>query len=223
MRDIRLTIILTPVALTVALLAPAVPGESLLRVVTVAGQAEMQKAGGAEWNAVPLRGELQPGDAVRTLRGRLTLRTASGQALRLAPASRLALLEAGATDQPTRAKLLGGSVWVAVMPASPPSEQLEAQAGAVTCTVRGGGVAITLARDASGLVRVYHGVADCAGAGTERRWTRTLAEGQEMLVPSSGSPGEVRALVRDKLDAIWVKGNEEQDLAGGYGGKSPAR
>jgi hypothetical protein len=72
-------------------------------------------------------------------------------------------------------------------------------------------------------VRVYHGMAECAGPGTTRQWNRTLASEQELSVSSAGVPREVRELKRDKLDAAWVKLNEEQDLAGGYGGKPPAR
>ena len=223
-RNILLTLILTPVVLVAAPLAPVLPGESALQVVTLFGQVELQKTRAAAWSAVTLRGEIQPGDVVRTLWGRLTLRTPSGQSLRLPPGSRLALLEAGATDQPTRVRLDGGSVWAAVMPASPPPEQLEVQAGAVTCTVKGGGAGLTLGRDGSALVRAYHGAVDCAGSATERRWTRTLAEGLEMLVPSAGSPGEARAsVVQDKREAVWVKSNEEQDAAGGYGERLPAR
>ena len=223
-RTMLLTIVLTPIALTAALVAPGLPGESPLQVVTLFGQPEMQKAGAGAWSAVTLRGELQPGDAVRTLRGRLTLRTASGQAFRLPPLSRLALLEAGAIDQPTRARLDGGTVWVAVMPASPPPEQLEVQAGAVSCVVKSGGVGLTLGLDGSALVRLYHGVADCAGSGAERRWTRPLVEGLEMLVPSAGVPGEARPfVVQDKREAAWVKSNEDQDRAGGYGAKLPPR
>ena len=223
MRYVLLVGALTLAAVTAALRAPALPGEWPLRVVTVSGETEVQKTGAATWGAAALRGELGPGDTARTLRGLLTLRTASGQALRLAPASRLALVDAGAADQPTRATLQSGSVWVAVLPASPLPEQIEVQAGVVTCTVKGGGVGLTLGRDGSGLVRVYHGAAECAGSAAERRWTRALTEGQEMLAPSAGSPGEARVLVRDKLEAAWVKWNEEQDLAGGYGGKLPAR
>ena len=223
-RNIPLAIILAPIALGAALVAPALSGESPLRVVTISGQAEVQRTGVPAWIAATLRAELPPGGAARTLRGRLTLGTASGQSLRLAPASRLALAEAGAADQPTRTKLIGGSVWVAVLPASPRPEQIEVETGAVTCTVKGGGVGLSLERDVSGLVRVYHGAAECAGTSVDRRWTRTLTEGRELLVPSGGPPGESRALVMDKLEAAWVKWNEDQDRAGGYGGKTtPAR
>ena len=197
-------------------------GERPLRVVTVAGRAELQKTTVASWSAATLSAELEPGDAARTLAGRLTLRTASGQAVRLASSSRVALLDAALPDQPTRVRLDAGSVWAAVMKESPPGQQLEFQTSAVTVTVRGSGVGITLNRDGSVLVRVYHGGAECAGPGTERRWIRTLADEQELSVSGERAP-EVRKLQRDKLDVAWVKWNEEQDLAGGYGGKPPAR
>ena len=84
-------------------------------------------------------------------------------------------------------------------------------------------MSISVGRDGSVLVRVYHGAVECAGPGTGRQWTRTLADEQELSIASGGVPGDVRALKRDKIDAAWVKWNEEQDLAGGYGGKPPAR
>jgi FecR protein len=200
--------------------APA--GEQPLRVTTVAGQAEVQKAGASGWSVATLRAELEPGDAARTLAGRLTLRTGSGQAVRLAPSSRVALL-AAASDQPTRVRLDAGSAWAAVMGGSPPHEQLEVQARTLTVTIRGSGVDIALARDGSVLVRVYHGAAECAGGDAEPRWRRMLGDQQELSVSAAGTPGDVRKLDRGKLDAAWAKWNEEQDLAGGYGGKPPAR
>ena len=203
--------------------APAQPSEWPLRVVTVGGEAEVYRKTAGTWSAATLRADLHPGDAARTGGGRLTLRTVSGQALRLAPLSRVSLLEAGAPDQPTRVRVDGGSVWVAVMPGSAPREQIEAQTGAVTVTVSGSGAGITLNRDGSVLVRLYHGAAECAGPGTGRPWTRALADEQELSVAGGGVPGDVRALKRDKTDTAWVKWNEEQDLAGSYGGKPPAR
>ena len=203
--------------------ATAQPSEWPFRVVTVGGEAELYRKSAGTWSAATLRADLQPGDGARTMGGRLTLRTVSGQALRLAPLSRVSLLEPGLPDQPTRARVDGGSVWVAVMPGSPPREQIEAQTGAVTVTVRGSGMSITVDRDGSVLVRVYHGAAECAGPGTGRQWSRALAGEQELSVAGGGVPGDVRALKRDKLEAAWAKWNEEQDLAGGYGGKPPAR
>jgi hypothetical protein len=220
---IGLAAVLALVALCTPSRATGQPSEWPIRVVTVAGEAEVYRKSAAAWSAATLRADLLPGDAARTTGGRLTLRAVSGQALRLAPASRVSLLEAGAPDQSTRVSVDGGAVWVAVMPGSPPRQQIEAQAGPVTVTVRGGGTWITLNPDGSVLVRVYHGAAECAGPGTTRQWNRTLAGEQGLSVSSAGVPGELRELKRDKLDAAWVKLNEEQDLAGGYGGKPPAR
>jgi len=223
MRGIVPVAALAIAALTAGWWSPAEPSEWPFRVVTVSGRAEVSKGSTSGWSAARLRAELEPGAAARTLQGRLTLTTASGQELRLAPLSRIALPEAGATDQPTRVTMEAGSAWVAVAPGSPPREQLEVQTPVVTVTVRGSGVGLTLGRDGSVLVRVYHGAAECAGPGPERQWHRLLGDGQELLVPGAGRPGETRTLIRDKLDADWVKWNEEQDLAGGYGGKPPAQ
>ncbi|HET7296577.1 MAG TPA: FecR domain-containing protein [Gemmatimonadales bacterium] len=203
--------------------SPAESSEWPLRIVTVAGQAELSKGSPLAWTAAALRAELGPGAATRTLQGWLTLRTTSGQEVRLAPRSRISLPEGGGADQPTLLRMDAGSVWVAVMPGSSPREQFEVQAVGVTVTVRGSGVGITLGQDGSALVRVYHGAAECAGPGAERQWTRVLADGQELRVSSAGRPEDTRKFTRDKLDADWVKWNEEQDVAGGYGGKLPER
>ena len=218
-----LLVALALVAVCTPWCATAQPSEWPFRVVTVGGEAELYRKSAGTWSAATLRAELHPGDAARTSVGRLTLKTASGQALRFAALSRVSLLEAGAPDQPTRVTVHGGSAWVAVMPGSPPREQIEAQTGAVTVTVRGGGMSISVGPDGSVLVRVYHGAVECAGPGTGRQWTRALDSEQELSVASGGVPGDVRALKRDKIDAAWAKWNEEQDLAGGYGGKPPAR
>ena len=61
------------------------------------------------------------------------------------------------------------------------------------------------------------------GPGTERRWSRALVEGQELLVPSTGLPGPTHTIVPDKAYADWVKWNEDQDLAGGYGSPAPPK
>ncbi|HEV8441661.1 MAG TPA: FecR family protein [Methylomirabilota bacterium] len=196
--------------------------ERPLRVVTVGGQAEVYKAGTSTGKPARLREELEPADAVRTIAGRLTLRTGSGQAVRLGPSSRLTLLEAPAA-QPTRVRLDGGTLWAAVLPGSPPAEHLEVLADAVTLSVRGSGAGITLTPDRSVRVRVYHGAVECSGPAGERRWTRVLAAEQELLIPAGAAPGNPRKLTRDKLDAAWVKWNEDQDLSGGYGGKRPER
>lgn len=201
------------------------PSELPFKIVTLSGHAEVNTSGASAWKAASLRADIGSGGGARTLAGgRLTLRTVSGQALRLAPLSRITLLEAGAAaDQPTRVRMDGGSVWVAVMPGSPPRESIEVRTGAATVAVRGGGAGITLGQDGSVLVRVYHGAVECSGPGAEGQWNRPLAAGQEMLVSVPGPPGEVRKLTRDKVDADWIKWNEDQDLAGGYGGKPPER
>jgi len=220
---ILLGIAVAAATLTVAGTRPEA-GETPLRVVTVAGQAEVYSGTGSAWKAAGLKAELGPGDGARTVAGgRLTLRTPSGQAVRLAPFSRISLLDEGAaSDQPTRVKVEGGSVWAAVMPGTPARETLEVAVGALTVTVSGSGVGITLQRDGSVLVRVYHGRATCAGSG-RRGWERTLVAEQEMLVSSAGAPGDVRTLTRDKPEPDWVKWNEEQDVAGGYRLEPPAR
>ncbi|PYO56061.1 MAG: hypothetical protein DMD83_16375 [Candidatus Rokuibacteriota bacterium] len=223
MRGIVPVAALAVAALTTGRWSPAEPGEWPLRVVTVSGRAEVSRGSASGWSAARLRAELEPGAAARTLQGRLTLTTASGQELRLATLSRIALPEAGAIDQPTRVRLEAGSVWVAVTPGSPPREHVEVQSPVAAVTVRGSGVGITLGRDGSVLVRVHHGAAECTGPGAERPWHRVLGDGQELLVPGAGKPGETRKLSRDNLDADWVKWNEEQDLAGGYGGKPPGQ
>ena len=173
--------------------------------------------------AAKLRAELGPGAAARTLQGRLTLMTPSGQQLRLAGLSRISLLEEGAPDQPTAVRLDGGSVWAAVMPGSPAREQIEVRTAAATVVVGGSGVEVTLGRDGSALVRVYHGAAMCSGPGTERQWSRALGDGQELFVPNGSSPAETRKLDRQKINLDWAKWNEDQDLAGGYGSRPPEK
>jgi hypothetical protein len=199
------------------------PAERPLRVVTIAGGAEVYKSSGSTWSEAVLRAALEPGDAARTLSGRLTLTTPSGQAVRLGPGSRVTLDDGGAPEQPTPVRLDGGSVWAAVMVGSPPREQLEVRTAAATIVVRGSGVGITLGRDGSVLVRVHHGTAECAGPAVERRWTRVLTDEQELSVSAAGVPAETRKLNRDKLEAAWVKWNEDQDVAGGYGARPAPR
>jgi hypothetical protein len=209
-------------AMAATLTPAAFSGESPLRLTTIAGQAEMRKAG-APWTAARLRADFAPGDDVRTLHGRLTLRSASGQEVRLAASSHVTLLDASAGDEPTRARLLGGAAWVAVLPATPPSEHVELQVGPIACTVKAGGAGLLLERDGSVLVRVYHGTAECVGTPPAGRWTRILGDAKEMRVANTGAQGEVRPLVREKIEADWLKWNEDQDVAGGYGGKPASR
>jgi hypothetical protein len=204
--------------------AAAQPRELPFKAVTLAGRAEVYQAVAGAWKPASLRAELGPGDGARTLAGaRLTLRTTSGQAVRLASLSRVSVLEDGVGgDEPTRVRLDAGAAWVAVMQGGPARESLEVRTSATTVTVRGSGVGITVGPDGSVRVRVYHGTAECASPGGERRWTRPLGADQELTVLAAGAPG-VKTFARDKVDADWVKWNEEQDLAGGYGGKPPER
>ena len=63
-------------------LAAAQPQELPAMIATLGGRAELSRKSGP-WAAAALRDELSAGDAVRTIGGRLTVLTASGQALRL--------------------------------------------------------------------------------------------------------------------------------------------
>jgi len=207
------------VPLVLAALCAGVPrsvaSESPLRVVTVGGRAELQLPGAAGWTPARLRTDLGPGAAARTQRGRLTLMTSSGQALRLAGLSRLSLPESGASDLPTRVILDGGTVWAAVLPASPPKEQLEVQAGTASVLVGEGGVEVTI-REGSTLVRVFHGKAACTRVGTGPQWNQMLVEGQEIIIPATGQPEPPRKIDRDKINVDWTTWNDEQDAAGGF-------
>ena len=219
MRRIAVQITLALGGLGAVATAPVQSGEWPLRVVTVAGRAETQPGGAAAWVAAKLRAELAAGAAARTLEGRLTLKTPSEQSLRLAPVSRVVLLEAKAPDQPTAVRLDAGTVWVAVMPGSPARERFEVQTAPATVVVEDGGVEIALGRDGAAVVRVYHGAATCSGPGTEREWSRALGAGQELVIAGGARPGETRKFDRDRIDPAWAKWNEDQDLAGGYGAK----
>jgi hypothetical protein len=196
--------------------APAPAGEWPFQVVTVGGRAETQPGGGAPWTVARLRAELGPGAAARTFQGRLTLTTPSGQQIRLGPTTRVSLLEPGGPDQPTGVRLDGGTVWAAVLPGGAAGEWVEVQTVPVTVSVGGGGVEITVGQDGAAMVRVYHGKAVCSGPSTTRQWSRALGDGQELVIPGGGRPGEPRKLDRGKTDPAWAKWNEDQDLAGGY-------
>ncbi|HYB41235.1 MAG TPA: FecR domain-containing protein, partial [Candidatus Methylomirabilis sp.] len=176
------------------------------------------RKGGSAWTHASLRTALDVGDGVRTMAdGRVSLRSVSGQSLRLAPLSRILVVETAA-DQPTRVKMEGGSVWVSVLPTSPPRENIEVVTGLVGVTVRDGGVAITVGRDGSTSIRVYHGRAECSGRTVEKACTRALAGGDELLVLAGGESPQIQKINRDKPND-WVKFNEDQDWAGGYGTK----
>jgi ferric-dicitrate binding protein FerR (iron transport regulator) len=197
------------------------PKELPAQLVTLGGPAELHKKGAATWTSAALRDQLGEGDSVRTqVGGRVALKTASGQALRLGSRSQLAILPAEAEDGPTRIRLDNGWLWVAVSPNSPPPTQVEVRAGPGVVTVRGAGVGLRRAADGAVLVQVHHGNAVCTGP--NRQWERTLTGPQELLIPASGTPGAPVALTVDKLEVTWVKWNADQDLAGGYGGAKPA-
>jgi hypothetical protein len=104
-----------------------------------------------------------------------------------------------------------------VRPNAPASSQIELRAGPVAALVRGGGASIATNPDGSVAVAVSHGSVMCSGQG----WERALGESQELLVPPAGPPKETAKLKRDKHDPGWLKWNEDQDLAGGYGGRRP--
>lgn len=200
----------------------AQPKELPAKIVTLGGPAEMHRKDTPSWTTAALRAELGEGDSVRTqLGGRVTLRTASGQALRLGSRSQLAILvpEAGASAGPTRVRLDSGWLWIAVTPGSPSSTHVEVRAGPAIVTVRGSGVGLRRSADGSLLAQVHHGSATCTGP--DRQWERTLSGPQELVVPASGTPGPPANLTVDKLEATWIRWNADQDFVGGYGGKKP--
>jgi hypothetical protein len=198
----------------------AQPKELPARIVTLGGPAELHRKATPTWTVAALRAELGEGDSVRTqLGGRVTLRTASGQALRLGSRSQVAFLvpEPGGGAGPTAVRLDSGWLWIAVMPASPPPTHVEVRAGPAIVVIRGGGVGLRRGADGALLVQVHHGTAVCMGP--DRQWERTLTGPQELLVPASGTPGPPGNLTVDKLEATWIRWNADQDFAGGYGGK----
>ncbi len=198
----------------------AQPKELPARIVTLGGPAELHRKDTPAWTSAALRAELGEGDSVRTqLGGRVTLRTASGQALRLGSRSQLAFLapESAGAAGPTRVRLDNGWLWIAVMPGSPPSTHVEVRAGPAIVMVGGSGVSLRRGADGSLLVQVHHGTATCMGP--DRQWERALTGPQELLVPASGTPGQPGKLTVDKLEATWIRWNADQDFAGGYGGK----
>jgi hypothetical protein len=221
MRNRRLVVVLGAAALLLSArpgVAAGQPQELPAKIVTLGGRAELSRKSAPAWAAAMLGDELVDGDGVRTLGGRLTVRTASGQVLRLAPRTQVFFPQgaAPAASGPARVRMDGGRLWAAVLPNSPAAAQLEIQAGPVTITARGGGAGVTMNADGSVHVAAYHGAVTCAGAG----WARALAEDQELLVPPTGAPtAEVARLKRDKRDADWLRWNEQQDAAGGYGGR----
>lgn len=200
----------------------AQPRELPAQIVTLGGAAEMNRKDTPAWKPTALRADVGEGDAVRTqLGGRVTIRTASGQALRLGSRSQIAVMTTDSTADapgPTRIRLDSGWLWVAVMPGSPAPTQIEVRAGPAVVTVRGAGVGLRRSADGGLLVQVHHGTAACAGP--DRQWERTLTGPQQLVVPASGVPAQPVALAVDPLETTWVRWNADQDLAGGYGGKT---
>src|SRR5262245_17523972 len=192
------------------------PQEGPAMIATLAGHAELSRQQGP-WMPAALRDPLLAGDALRTIGGRLTVRTASGQSLRLGAHTQIALATGAApgASAPVRVRMDGGLMWVAVLPGSPVPAQIEVGVGPATITVRGGGTSIGTNPDGSVTVSVYHGAALASGEG----WQRALAQDQVLIVPPTGAPKETGALKRDKREAEWAKWNEQQDSAGGYGAR----
>ncbi len=203
-------------------IAWAQPKELPAKIVTLGGPADTYRKGTAGWAPAALRSEVAEGDSVRTqLGGRVTLLTASGQAIRLGSRSQVALLasDGGANPGPTRVRLDSGWLWVAVSPGSPEPTHVEVRAGPVVVTVRGGGIGLRRNPDGALLVQAHHGAASVAAS--DRQWERTLTGPQELLVPAGGQPGQPTKLTVDKLEATWIRWNADQDFAGGYGGQKP--
>ena len=217
--------VLGGVVLVVGAAAPgawAQPRELPAKLVTLGGTAELHRKDTPAWAPAALRADVGEGDSVRTqLGGRVTIRTASGQALRLGSRSQIALLASddGAAPGPTRVRLDSGWLWVAVLPGSPAPTHVEVRAGPAVVTIRGAGVGLRRSADGTLLVQVHHGTAVCAGP--DRQWERTLKGPQQLVVPASGPPAQPVALSVDPLETTWVRWNADQDLAGGYGGKTP--
>jgi len=204
---------LIAVASAIAEMASAQPAELPARVVTLGGRAEVWKKGTPAWADAALRDDVGEGDGVRTLAGRLTLRTTSGQTVRLGPRTQVFLAQSDQNAEgPTRLRMDGGRLWLSALPNQPPMARMELQAGPVTVIGRDGGASVAMNPDGSVLVGVSHGAFRCLGTG----WQRSLVQGQQLTVTAAGAPLEVAKLKRDKADADWIKWNEQQDLAGGY-------
>lgn len=200
----------------------AQPKELPAQIVTLGGMGEVHRKDTPTWAPAELRARLGEGDSVRTqMGGRIVVKTASGQALRLGSRSQITFLpDLGAEPGPTRVRLDNGWLWVAVAPNSPPPTQIEVRAGPVVVAVRGAGVGLRRGVDGSVLVQVHHGNATCMGP--DRQWERILTGRQELRVPAAGMPGQPANLNVDTLEVTWVKWNSDQDAAGGFGGAKPA-
>jgi hypothetical protein len=199
-------------------LAAAQPQELPAKIATLGGRAELSRQSGP-WAAAALRDDVSAGDGVRTIAGRLTLRTASGQSLRLGARTQIVFAAANAAPPvagPTRLRMDSGLLWVAVIPNSPLSSHIEVRAGPATVAARGGGASIGMNTDGSVLVAVHHGEVSVSGEG----WQRALTQDQQLLVPTVGAPKQTEKLKREKGSAEWAKWNEQQDRAGGYGART---
>jgi hypothetical protein len=207
--------------------APALaqPKELPLVASTINGPSEVFKKGSEKWVKSKLRDELAEGDGARALSGgRLVLRTTSGNAIRLAQLTQIFVADppAGpaAADRPVRIKQDGGWIWVAVLPLSVTRAAIEVEAGPVTVGARSGGTGIRASTDGSILVRVFHGVAVARSSGEGAKWERTVKAGEELLVPTTGTPGANRPITKDESEAGWIRWNQQQDAAG-YGMPEP--
>jgi FecR protein len=209
-------VLATAILATLPWVAASQPQEGPATIATLAGRAELSRQQGP-WVPAALRDQLSAGDAVRTIGGRLAVRTVSGQSLRLGAHTQIVLgtVATPGAPAPTLVRMDGGLMWVAVLPGSPEPAQIVVAAGRATITVRGGGTSIGTNPDGSVSVSVYYGAALASGDG----WQRPLAQDQVLVVPPTGAPKETVSLKRDKHDAEWAKWNERQDSAGGYGAR----
>ena len=214
---------LIAVALGLVVLAPAAvvlaqPAEWPLTVATLAGTVELSRKR-APWARAALRDTVNATDSARTLlQSRVTLRTANGHALRLAPLSQVVLAPEGdgaspaVAGGPIKVRLDAGWLWVAVLPL-PGATPFQVEIGQATVVIRGSGVGMRREGDGGALVRVYHGTAVVSGTAAGARWERPLAARQELLVPGAATPGPPRPLTREPFEEPWIRWNEEQDFA----------
>jgi len=188
----------------------------LATIVTVGGNAEIFRRSTGAWIPAMLRDDLRAGDGARTGSGRLTLRASSAESLRLDVKSELFVLADGSSPAgAARVRLDVGRLWLAVRKSSPDAVLLAVMAGATALSTPGGGVAIELRPDGAVRIAVAHGTATATG----QDWTRTLVQDQELTVSPTAPPARPVPLERSKRDAPWMKWNEQQDQAGGYGAR----
>lgn len=193
----------------------AQPKELPLEVSTISGPSETMARGGV-WKPAKLRDKVAEGMGARALSGaRMSLRTASGNSIRLAPLSQIFVAEpaAGApAGAPQLVTLDGGRMWVSVLPLTVTRAPLEIEAGPVTVAARSGGVAVRANQDGTVIVRVYHGLA-VARATKGTAWERPLKAGEQLLVPAAGAPGAPGPIIADPEETSWVKWNSDQDIS----------